>query len=199
LKNIVPIFTIVIAIITVALTLGCRLGPEPQEVPPQEDDVFTSASDTPAPSTIPEETEGSDIEAEPTPTPEPDPAPTPESIPEVTPAATPDNITLGDLEVARQVIYEYWAAFNSYDVEKALSYYEENYREQEREDVEYDIIRIRKFGVTLTVENVSEPVIISEGKVEIQIDLDTPIGNRHLLYELIQVDGEWKICLESSI
>ena len=124
------------------------------------------------------------------PTPEPEPIPEPEP----TQAPTTGNSTPGNFEAARQVVYEYWAAFNSYDAERALSYYEEQYREQQREDVENKISMVKRFHVTLTVEEVSEPVLISEGKVKIEIKLGTPIGPKYSKYQLIEVEGEWKIC-----
>ena len=102
------------------------------------------------------------------------------------------------LEPASQVVFEYWAAFNSYDTEAALSYYEESYREQEREGVGEEIELVKRYSRTLTLEEVSEPVAISEGKVEVRTKLSTPIGPKYLEYHLIDVDGEWKICKESG-
>jgi hypothetical protein len=66
------------------------------------------------------------------------------------------NEELESLHPAQRVIYEYWAAFNRYDVEEALSYYEESYRDAEREGVQKEINLLRTFGITLEVVTVSE-------------------------------------------
>ena len=100
---------------------------------------------------------------------------------------------LENLHPAQRVIYEYWAAFNRYDLEEALSYYEESYREPEREGVRKEINLLRTFGITLEVVAVSEPSLISEGKVELSMELNTPIGPKYNKYQLVDIDGEWKI------
>ena len=79
-----------------------------------------------------------------------------------------------------------------------MAYYEDTYREQEREEVANDVRNLERFHVTLTVEEVSEPVLISEEKVELKIILGTPIGAKYLKYHLLKVDGKWKICEETS-
>ena len=100
---------------------------------------------------------------------------------------------LENLHPAQRVIYEYWAAFNRYNLEEALSYYEESYREPEREGVRKEINMLRTFGITLEVVAVSEPYLISEGKVELSMELNTPIGPKYNMYQLVDIGGEWKI------
>ena len=51
---------------------------------------------------------------------------------ELTPAQTVDNDASEEPATASQVILKYWEAMNSYDLERALSYYEEQYREGRR-------------------------------------------------------------------
>ena len=87
---------------------------------------------------------------------------------------------------------------NSYDLELALSYYEEQYREHEEEEVKDDISRLRQFSVTLSVNSVSEPIYMSEDRVRYDIMLGTPIGERALTYLLQRINGEWKIYLEDN-
>ena len=129
--------------------------------------------------------------------------PVPGSSPEPTPippapAQALDNDTPEEPGTASEVILKYWEAMNSYDLERTLSYYEENYREQEEEEVAGDISRLRQFDVTLSVKEVSEPVFIFEDKVRHEAKLDTPIGDKNLIYELVIVNGVWKICLETT-
>jgi hypothetical protein len=128
--------------------------------------------------------------------PEPQPKSPPES--ETTPSQTSDDDTSEEPDTSSQVILKYWEAMNSYNLGRALSYYEEQYREQEEEEVAGDIGMLKQFGVTLSVLEVSEPVYMSEDKVRHDIILETPIDERGLSYLLERIDGEWKIYLENN-
>ena len=102
---------------------------------------------------------------------------------------------------AVQVILDYWEAMNDFDAEKALSYLEPAYREQERQEVEDDIAQmapLKWLNFRLTITEASEPVYIEDNKVEVQATLDTPIDQRYLLYHLVLLDGEWKISRETN-
>jgi hypothetical protein len=128
----------------------------------------------------------------------PEPQPTSPSESEPTPLQTPDNDTSEEPDTSSQVILKYWEAMNSYNLGRALSYYEEQYREQEEEEVAGDIGNLKQFSVTLSVLEVSEPVYMSEDKVKHNIILETPIDERGLTYLLERIDGEWKIYLEDN-
>jgi hypothetical protein len=128
--------------------------------------------------------------------PEPQSTSTPET--ETTPAQTAENAASEEPATASQVILAYWEAMNSYDLERALSYYEEQYRGREEEEVKDDITRLKQFHVTLSVADVSEPAFIDEDKVRCEIILNTPIGDKNLVYLLERINGEWKIYLEND-
>ncbi|MFC2024349.1 hypothetical protein ACFLTJ_02090 [Chloroflexota bacterium] len=98
---------------------------------------------------------------------------------------------------SREVISKLWEAMNSYDLERALSYYTVDYQDLEREEVEEDISRLKQFSITLSLKEISEPIIIAKGKVRHEVVLTTPIGERNLIYELLNIDGEWKIYMET--
>ena len=127
---------------------------------------------------------------------EPQPTSSPET--ETPPPPTVDSEPSEEPATASQVILEYWEAMNSYDLELALSYYEEQYREHEEEEVKDDISRLRQFSVTLSVNSVSEPIYMSEDRVRYDIMLGTPVGERALTYLLQRINGEWKIYLEDN-
>lgn len=100
---------------------------------------------------------------------------------------------------AVQVILDYWEAMNDFDAEKALSYLEPAYREQERQEVEDDITQmapLKWLNFRLTITEASEPVYIEDNKVEVQATLDTPIGPNYMLYHLVLLDSKWKITKE---
>jgi hypothetical protein len=110
-------------------------------------------------------------------------------------AGQPANaITLEDIDKAKQVIADYWQAFNSYDIEGVLDYLEETFRQQKGAGLESDMGRMQAFGVKLGVAPAAEPAITPDGKIEIKIDLKTPIDTRLVTYRLTEVSGEWKIC-----
>lgn len=117
---------------------------------------------------------------------------------ETTPVQPSDNNSLEEPDTVNEVILEYWEAMNNYDLERTLSYYEEQYRQGEEEEVKGDITRLKQFSVTLSVADISEPVFIDEDKVRCEIILSTPIGDRNLIYLLERINGEWKIYLETS-
>ena len=101
-----------------------------------------------------------------------------------------------DEETARQVVFAYWEAFNNYDVEGVLAFLEESYRLEREEGIASEIGQMQSFGVKLGVEEEAEPTTTPEGKVEIKIKLSVPMGqpDRHITYELVKINGEWKIC-----
>lgn len=128
--------------------------------------------------------------------PEPPATSPPETEP--MPAQTVDSGASEEPATASQVILNYWEAMNSYDLERALSYYEEQYREREEEEVKDDISKLRQFSVTLSVTDISEPVFIDEDNVRCEIVLNTPIGDENLVYLLERINGDWKIYTETS-
>ena len=126
------------------------------------------------------------------------PPPTDRPLPTPTAAPSPVAITKEDVDTARQVVFDYFEAFNQYDVEGVLAFLEESYRQDKAESIEEDIDRMKSFGAKLGVEEESEPVITPEGKIEIYIKLRTPIGAQYVTYQLLQESGEWKICLSEE-
>lgn len=115
---------------------------------------------------------------------------------EAPPSSTPPpTITQEDMDAARQVIFEYYEAFNNYDLEGALACLEESYAQERAEGLESDMKRAQSFNVTVTPEEEVEPTVTPEGKVLIQIKLKTPLGTEHVTYHVVKVNGDWKICL----
>jgi hypothetical protein len=100
-----------------------------------------------------------------------------------------------EIDAARQVVYDYWDAFNAYDADGALACLEESYRQVRVAEIPGEIAQMQGAGVTLGVEEEAEPIVTAEGIVVIQIKLIVPImPDRHITYDLMKVDGEWKIC-----
>jgi hypothetical protein len=100
-----------------------------------------------------------------------------------------------EIDAARQVVYDYWEAFNAYDVEGVLACLEDSYCQIRADEIPGEIGQMEAAGVTLELEEEAEPVVTPEGIVVIQIKLIVPVlPDRHITYDLVKIDGEWKIC-----
>jgi hypothetical protein len=158
----------------------------------------TTTSAEPAPANYSSET------SKPALTPEPELEPFPTNTATPTDSATPttepppeetvSEVSQADIDAARQVVFDYWVAFNAYDLDGVLSYLEDSWRQENAESLESDMGRLKAFGTTLGVSEEAEPVVTADGKIEIRIKLKTPLGSRHVLYRLTKVSNDWKIC-----
>jgi hypothetical protein len=109
--------------------------------------------------------------------------------------AVAGSLSQEEIDAARQVVYDYWEAFNAYDIEGVLDCLEESYRQLRADEIPGEIGQMEAAGVTLEMEEEAEPVVTAEGIVVIQIKLIVPVlSDRHITYDLIKIDGEWKIC-----
>ena len=107
------------------------------------------------------------------------------------------TITEEDVEAARQVVFAYREAFNNYDVEGTLAFLEESLRAEREEAIRSDISQMKSYGIKLGVEEEAEPTVTDDGMVAIYIMLDVPVfgqKDRHVIYYLMEIEGEWKIC-----
>jgi hypothetical protein len=100
-----------------------------------------------------------------------------------------------EIDAARQVVYDYWEAFNAYDVDGVLATLEDSYCQIRADEIPGEIGQMEAAKVQLELEEEAEPVVTPEGIVVIQIKLIVPIlPDRHITYDLVKIDGEWKIC-----
>ena len=105
------------------------------------------------------------------------------------------TLSQAEIDAARQVVCDYWAAFNAYDLEGVLDCLEESYRQEREADLPGEIAQLEAAGRTLDFEEEAEPVVTADGIVTIQIKLFIPVlPDRHYTYDVVKVDGEWKIC-----
>jgi hypothetical protein len=124
------------------------------------------------------------------------PAPT-TTVPaeETTPPATEEPITGTDIEAARQVVFAYWEAYNSYDVDGALALLEDSWQEERADDIASEIDQMESAKMTMGVEEEAEPEV-TEGTIAIKMFIDIPVvfmPDRHYIYYVKKIDGEWKI------
>ncbi|MGD9115815.1 MAG: hypothetical protein PVJ61_01335 [Dehalococcoidia bacterium] len=108
--------------------------------------------------------------------------------------------TEDDFAAARQVVFDYWDACNCYDVDAALACLEDSHRQERAADIPGEIAQMEGAGVQLGAIEEAPPSVIDDEIVVITIKLDVPImPDRHIVYHLIQVDGDWKICFSEEI
>jgi hypothetical protein len=157
-------------LLVLALIAGAACAPV-AETPP-ETSPPTTAPPTQAPPTTP-------------------PPTTPAQVEETTPAAE-EGTGEADIEAARLVVFAYWEAYNSYDVDGVLALLEDSWREERADEITGEINQMKTFGVTLSAEEEAEPEV-TDGTVAIKMKIATPLGDRHYTYHLKKIDGDWKI------
>jgi hypothetical protein len=126
--------------------------------------------------------------------PPPAPAPAPPPTPTPPPAGATD-----DVEALRRLALDYWAAFNAYDEEKALSYLDDGYRAERESDIRAQIGQLRTFNVTLAVTEQSAPQLVTSDLGQMTLELKEPLGTRTILVAFIKLDGVWKIAFAEEI
>lgn len=129
---------------------------------------------------------------------------TPTSAPANTPTPAPavpteKKISQAEADILRQLTFDYWDALNSYDVDKTLSYLEENYRQVHADEVKDGISQMKTFGVQLEASEESPPRLEGNGQGEMYVTLKEPIGTRRILMEFEKVGGEWKITFAEEV
>jgi hypothetical protein len=105
-----------------------------------------------------------------------------------------------DFEECRETIIGFWNAFNSYDLEKCLSYYDPTVAEEKREIIHNELNRFemgRVLGVKLIPTDFYEAVVMPNGELDIRYTLTIkPVGLSSDKYQkcvMVKVDGAWKI------
>jgi hypothetical protein len=127
---------------------------------------------------------------------------TPAQAEETTPPATEEAITTADIEAARQVVFAYWEAFNNYDVDGVLALLEDSWREERADEIASEIGQMEGAGMTMGVEEEAEPEVTAAGTIVIKMLIDIPVPimpDRHYIYHLKKIDGEWKICSAEEV
>jgi hypothetical protein len=116
---------------------------------------------------------------------------------ELPPATTEGGVIEEDIEAARQVVFAYFDALNNYDLEAALACLEESWGNEKELDLSGEIKQMKTYGVTLTVEEEAEATVTTDDRIELYIKIYVSMAlqpDRHAAYQLMEIDGEWKIC-----
>jgi hypothetical protein len=115
------------------------------------------------------------------------------AAPASTSPASTTPLAAEDAQAVRDLALAYWAAYNAYDPEKAISYLDESYRPAQEKIVRDDIGRIKTFGVKLGVSEKSAPVLIGPDQAEMYLNMKTPTGTRTLWMKFALRGDAWTI------
>ncbi len=170
-----------------AIVAACGSTPEPTPTPTPE----------PTPTATPEPTPTPTPEPTPTPTPEPETAPTPEPTP--TPEPQLEPVDPQEAEAIRQLVAEYWEAYDAYDADKVLGFMVEEYRQEQEETVRNNIGLLETFGAKLVATEEDQPRQLENGDARMYFKMQTPLGETRSLMVFRKVDGKWMIALSEEV
>ena len=80
--------------------------------------------------------------------------------------AAPSDTT-DDLGMVRQLAFDYWDAFSTWDKDKTLSYLAGSYRDEMGGTIRQEIGKIKWFRVRLHVDEGNQPLVTAPGEAEI--------------------------------
>ena len=98
-----------------------------------------------------------------------------------------------EVTALRELAFQYWGAFNEYDVDSVLAFLESTYRAQREEPIREDIARMEQFSVELGVTEHIPPHLAESGQWEMYLVMETPIDIRRLRTEYLKDDDLWWI------
>lgn len=98
-----------------------------------------------------------------------------------------------DGAVLRDLAFEYWKAFNEYDVDRVLAFLQPAYRAEREEQVREDIGRLEQFSVELGVSEHLPPHVGESGQWEMFLVMETPIDVRRLRMQYQKDRDRWWI------
>ncbi len=104
-----------------------------------------------------------------------------------------------DADAVRKVAFGYWAAFNAYDPDKALSYVEAEYRRQCDETVRHHIGLVESFRVKLGLTEEAPPAMTGPDEGEMYLTMKEPLGARRIHMAFRKIGGEWMITLTEQV
>ncbi len=93
----------------------------------------------------------------------------------------------------RDVAFGYWAAYNAYDTEAALSYLDDGYRATKEPAIRDEVRRIKAFGVQLGVTEKSAPVLLGPDQAEMYLSMKEPLGTRTIWMKFARRGDSWAI------
>ena len=129
--------------------------------------------------------------------------PAEQTVAPATPAATTAGsatpISAEDAQAVSDLAFRFWAAYNAYDPEKAISYLDEGYRPAKEKVVRDEIGRIKTFGVQLGMSEKTAPVLTAPGAAEMYLNMKTPTGTRTVGMKFARRGDAWAITYSEEV
>ena len=104
-----------------------------------------------------------------------------------------------DAQAVRDLAFKFWAAYNAYEPDTAVSYLDETYRVTKEAVVRDEISRIKTFGVTLGMSEKTAPALTGPDQAEMYLTMKEPIGTRTMLMKFDKQDGAWIITYSEEV
>ena len=178
-------FTVVPA--SPGLTAGPEKSHSPDPATPSSASSFGAASDQSAP-------DGSGEAVVPSPTEGQAGAPL-----QRRPPSKAEESSAEDIATIGRMVDAYWAAFNAYDADLAVSMLERGYRADEEELIRRDIGRMKLFRVKLDVSEEKPLALNDQGDYETYLRIATPVDSRKVKMVFRRIEGQWRIVFSDEI
>ena len=102
-------------------------------------------------------------------------------------------ISAEDAQAIRDLAFKFWAAYNAYDPDTAVSYLDESYRTAKEQTIRDEIGRIKSFGVQLGMSEKTAPTLTGTDQAEMSLNMKEPIGTRTILMKFAKQGDAWII------
>ncbi|MDA0265114.1 MAG: hypothetical protein O2803_13335 [Chloroflexi bacterium] len=113
-------------------------------------------------------------------------------------APAPDDLAESPARF-RQMAFDYWDAFNRYDVDAVLAFYEPTRGLEEEKILRRDIGLLKTFGATLLVGEKVPAFRNSRGEWEMLLLMQEPTGLRTIHMAWAAFDGQWLLIDASEV
>ncbi len=97
----------------------------------------------------------------------------------------------GVAEHLRQKTMQFWEAYNAYDVDTLMVFYEGNYWAEQEDEVRSNMRPFELHSMTITATESSPPVELAPGRWETRHDARFSGGSLEMVFVFEQFDGEW--------
>ena len=98
-----------------------------------------------------------------------------------------------EVEFLRQMAFDYWDAFNFQDADAVLAFMEDSYRVEREEVIRREVGLLRRFGVTLGVEEQVPPHELGAGEAEMFLLMTEPLGVRIVRMAFVDNGNGWRV------
>lgn len=115
------------------------------------------------------------------------------------PSWTGAPISDADAQMVRDRALGYWAAYNAYDADKAISFLADSVKPAKAEAIRSEVGRIKTFNVQLGVSEKTPPELIGADQAQMYLKMKTPTGMRTVLMKFGKQGGLWMVTYSEEI